>query len=106
MSYLAHLKNKKTENLASIPPSLLAYKPSNTSQQSNLFVLFQVLSESVANALELKGDEELSSTITLIRNVNKAFDCLNVRSLDQGARTRNENLKAYTSADDPRLEVI
>ena len=60
----------------------------------------------MANALELKGDDELSSTITLILKVNKAFDCLNVRSLDQDARTRNENPKAYTSADDPRLEVI
>ncbi|KAJ8018354.1 hypothetical protein HOLleu_43697 [Holothuria leucospilota] len=65
----------------------------------------QVMSNTVANGLEMMKKKHLSSTILLLRNVNKFFDCLNVARQDQGLRSRNENLKPYTSLDEPRFEV-
>lgn len=63
------------------------------------------MSESVANAMKLKNKEELSSTVEFIQYINKAFDCLNVNSLYAGGNSKNDNLNAYTSLDDPRLQV-
>lgn len=44
----------------------------------------QLLSGSVANALEHLYDESLSETILFIRNFNKFFNCLNVRNMFEG----------------------
>lgn len=66
----------------------------------------QVMSNTVANALEMTRKPGLQSTVTFIRNVNKFFDCLNVARLHQGQRQRNENLMPYTSPDDPRLKWL
>ncbi|PIK36055.1 hypothetical protein BSL78_27120 [Apostichopus japonicus] len=66
----------------------------------------QVMSNTVANGLELMKRKELGSAILFLRKVNKFFDCLNVARLDQGTRSRNENLKPYTSEDDPRFEWL
>lgn len=75
----------------------------------SVFVCFafssQVMSNTVANGLEMMKRKEFGSTILFLRNVNKFFDCLNVARLEQGTRSRNDNLKPYTSEDDPRFEV-
>ena len=63
----------------------------------------QILCASVANALEFLYDDSNSETIQLIINMNKF---LNVRSLLEERNTRNPNLKAFTSIDDPRLQWL
>ncbi|XP_078339128.1 uncharacterized protein LOC111100775 [Crassostrea virginica] len=66
----------------------------------------QVLSETVANSLEMLFDDSVSETVTFIRMMNKFFDCLNVRSPYEGRNKRNPNLDAYTRPDDDRLEWL
>ena len=66
----------------------------------------QVLSETVANSLEMLFDDSVSETVTFIRMMNKFYDCLNVRSPYEGRNKRNPNLDAYTRNDDDRLEWL
>ncbi|CAG2199465.1 THAP9 [Mytilus edulis] len=66
----------------------------------------QILSGSVANALEHLYDDSVSETVLFIRNFNKFFDCLNVRNLFEGRNKRNPNLEPFTGGDDPRLNSL
>ena len=63
----------------------------------------QVLSESVANALEQTGGEEVSETVKFVRNMDKFFDCLNVTNFTNGYHKRKvfQNPK-----NDFRLKVM
>lgn len=65
----------------------------------------QVLSQSVANALRMKHDEQLSSTIELIEKINDVFDMLNVRYAKEGQRSNNKNRRPYESTTDDRFKV-
>ena len=64
-----------------------------------------MLSQTVANALDLYGKSETTETKKFVEIFNKFFDCLNVRSLEEHRRKKNPNLKPYRSATDERLEV-
>ena len=66
----------------------------------------QVLSDTVANALEELYDGQISETVNFIRHMNKFFDCLNVRSLYEGRNKRNPNLNPYRASDDNRIEWL
>ncbi|CAC5356777.1 THAP9 [Mytilus coruscus] len=66
----------------------------------------QILSGSVANALEHLYDDSVSETVLFIRNFNKFFDCLNVRNLLEGCNKRNPDLEPFTGVDDPRLNWL
>ncbi|XP_060077288.1 uncharacterized protein LOC132556865 [Ylistrum balloti] len=66
----------------------------------------QVMSDSVANALEELYDESVSETVTFIRNINKFFDCLNVRNHFEGRNKRNPNLAPYENPQDERLDWL
>ena len=63
----------------------------------------QVLSKSVAIALEESGDEEVLGTAKFCRMMNDFFYCTNVRSTSEHVRKRNDLIKPYSSCDDPRL---
>jgi hypothetical protein len=63
----------------------------------------QVLSKSVAVALEESGDEEVLGTAKFCRMMNDFFDCTNVRSTTEYVRKRNDLIKPYSSCDDSRL---
>nr|XP_006814580.1 PREDICTED: uncharacterized protein LOC102809633 [Saccoglossus kowalevskii] len=67
----------------------------------------QVLSSTVANAVSLFGQKgpHIAPTVEFIRNFDKFFDCLNVRSMIEGVRKRKPNLMPYRSPDDPRLQL-
>ncbi|XP_076084495.1 uncharacterized protein LOC143055247 [Mytilus galloprovincialis] len=66
----------------------------------------QILSDTVANALEELYDEQVSETVNFIRNMNKFFDCMNVRSLFEGRNKRNPNLDPYRNLQDVRLNWL
>ena len=66
----------------------------------------QVLSSTVADAVEMLYGENTAETVKFIRHMNKFFDCMNVHSLSEAPRKRNENVKPYTSVDDPRIEYL
>jgi hypothetical protein len=63
----------------------------------------QVLSRSVAIALEESGNSDVLGTAQFCRMMNDFFDCTNVRSLTEHVKKRNEFIKPYTSADDDRF---
>ena len=69
------------------------------------FCFYQVLSRSVANALNLKNDPALSSTIEFIEKLNDIFDIFNIRNNLEGSRSRNKFKEPLTSPDDWRFEV-
>ena len=66
---------------------------------SNL--LKQVLSQSVANGMEQYGVDGARETVRFIRMFDKAFDCMNVRSLYDKKPER----RGYTTAEDDRFSV-
>ena len=64
-----------------------------------------MLSKSAADAFAYFGDPVTSETEVFIRNFDRMFDCLNVRSLTEWQTTIKPDLKPYTTPDDARLEV-
>lgn len=65
----------------------------------------QVLSSSVANALQFYGNPDTTETERFVRTFDKFFDCLNVRSPKEYITKRKEHMKPYSSASDERLLV-
>lgn len=70
-----------------------------------MYLLLQVLSTSVANALAYFDDPETNETQLFVRKFDSLFDCLNVRSVSEWYKSKKEFLKPYKSPDDPRLKV-
>ena len=66
----------------------------------------QVLSDSVAYALEDNYNQHVSETVCFLRVMNKFFDVLNVRSLFEGRNKRNQNLDPFRSSTDERLDWL
>ena len=66
----------------------------------------QVLSKSVCDAFSYFGDPTTKETEKFILMMDRFFDCLNVRSLNQWREKRKPDLKPYTSVNDPRLKVL
>ena len=63
----------------------------------------QVLSRSVALALEGSGNSEVLGTAKFCRMMNDFFDYTNVRSLQEHERKRIDLIKPYTAVDDHRF---
>lgn len=59
----------------------------------------------MASALEVICKETTRETRIFIRNVDKFFDCLNVKSPILGRHKRNDNILPYSSARDERFKV-
>ena len=74
---------------------------SDNSQLSKCFLLFQVLSETVACLMEFFKIPGCEETIRFIRMFDRAFDYLNVRSLTSEKPSR----RGYTSEEDERILV-
>ena len=66
----------------------------------------QVLSRSVAVALEESGKEDVLGTAQFCRMMNDFFDCTNVRSLTEHTRKRNHLIKPYETPDDERFSWL
>lgn len=67
--------------------------------------IFQVLSNSVGEALKRMNDPELEKTIEFVLMFDKLFDCLNVSSFNAGKHSRNAFKSPYHSAKDFRIKV-
>ena len=72
------------------------------------FVLFlQVLSNTVANALEYVGDPRTKQTERFVRMFDRFFDMLNTRSLEECVHKRKPDLAPYRNTQDTyTLEVF
>lgn len=65
----------------------------------------KVLSTTVATALQYDGNPETRETERFVRNFDKFFDLMNVRSLEEGIKKRKPNLLPYREITDDRLTV-
>ena len=70
-----------------------------------MYMLNQVLSETVSKALKTTGGEEAEGTAKFTEMMDKFFDCLNVHNYRHGIESRKNFQKPYTSSDDTRLKV-
>ena len=68
-------------------------------------ICMQVLSKTVADALEYCSDPDTLETERFVRIFDKFFDIMNTRCLEEGIQKEKSNLKAYEKPDDPRLDV-
>lgn len=59
----------------------------------------------MADCLAYFGDPKTKQTEWFIRQFDKLFDCLNVRSLSEWKTSRKPDRKPYTSPDDERFKV-
>ena len=69
------------------------------------FGILQVLSETVANGLQMVLGEEASETVRFIRMMDKFFDSLNVNNFTTGKRRRKVFQDPYRGPGDFRLKV-
>lgn len=60
-------------------------------------LIIQVLSKSVADAFAHFEDPATTETQIFVRNFDRMFDCLNVRSLSEWRKKKKPDLKPYTS---------
>lgn len=65
----------------------------------------QVLSASVAKALEYYNDPATKETQRFCQMFDRFFDCLNVRSYTEGRKKRKPDLLPYRTVKDTRFEV-
>ena len=72
----------------------------------NVRLAAQVMSETVASAMELRYGDYVGETVGFIRLINKWFDIVNVKNLQEAGRTRNPNLAPFRSDVDERLEWL
>ena len=72
----------------------------------NVKLAAQIMSATVASALEQKYGDYVGETVKFIQIVNKWFDFVNVKNLQEHATNRNPHLKPFTSANDWRLDWL
>ena len=65
----------------------------------------QVLSASVAHALEYYGDDDTVETIKFIKMFDRFFDCFNVRCISECVQKRKPDLRPYRDPSDSRIKV-
>ena len=68
-------------------------------------MVFKVLSEQVAHALDRTSRDDVSETVKFVRYMDKFFDCLNVTNFNTGYHKRKCFQNPYTSKNDFRLKV-
>jgi len=66
----------------------------------------QVLSKSVAIALQEGGNDDVMGTAKFCMMINDFFDCTNVRSTTEHVSKRNQLIKPYTSLEDERFQWL
>ena len=65
----------------------------------------QVLSKSVADALEYYSEPDTIETQRFVRYFDRFFDMLNTQHLEEGIRKRKPDLAPYRTFDDSRFKV-
>ena len=92
--------------LHSLPKLTLEHIVLTSYSKMRVKLATQVLSNSVAIALEESGKEDVQGTAQFCRMMNSFFDCTNVRSRMEHIHKKNEFIKPYTSVDDERFDWL
>ncbi|XP_014679242.1 PREDICTED: uncharacterized protein LOC106819095 isoform X2 [Priapulus caudatus] len=72
----------------------------------NVKLAAQVLSYSVGTLLKASGRDDVLETAKFVLLMDRFFDCLNVRSVNEGKYKRKPDLLPYTDVKDPRFEFL
>ena len=72
----------------------------------NVRLAAQVLSSSIGKVMLEYSDPECSETANFIFKMDKFFYCLNVWSLHEGIRKRNNNVLPYRDINDERFTFL
>ena len=70
-----------------------------------LFIMVQVMSESVASALEFVDNDATQQTRLFIRMIDRFFDLLNVKGPQVAKLKRKDSLVPYTRPSDEQFKV-
>ena len=70
-----------------------------------IIIMLQVMSESVASALQYLDNDKTQQTWLFIRMVDRFFDCLNVRNPLLAQMKRKDSIAPYKSQNDERFKV-
>ena len=89
-----------------LPKLTLEHIVLNSYSKMKVKLATQILSRSVAIALEETGNDEVMGTAEFCRMMNDYFDCTNVRSRTEHTRKRNDLIKPYTSVEDTRFQWL
>ena len=68
-------------------------------------IKLQVLSKTVASVMKAHSGPECRETSNFLHLMNRFFDCLNTRSIDEANRKRNPDLSPYRTVEDERFTV-
>ena len=80
-------------------------KISRTAMHATITLQLQVMSESVASALEYLDNDATQQTRLFIRMIDKFFDCLNAKGPQVAKLKRKDNIAPYSKASDARFTV-
>lgn len=72
----------------------------------NVKLAAQVLSCQVGSVLRAYGPPEAAETASFIILMDRFFDCLNTRNLDEATRRRKPDLAPYRAVDDARFDFL
>ena len=70
-----------------------------------LFIMVQVMSESVASALEFVDNDATQQTRLFIRMIDRFFDLLNMKGPQVAKLKRKDSLAPYTRPSDEQFKV-
>ena len=77
----------------------------DTVPKNYIFIKVQVMSESVASALEFVDNDATQQTQLFIRMIDRFFDLLNVKGPQVAKLKRKDSLAPYTRPSDERFKV-
>lgn len=60
----------------------------------------------MADAFDYYGDSDTHETERFVRFMDRFFDMLNTRSVEEGSKKRKPDLYPYRTPDDARLKVL
>lgn len=105
--HITELYQKDLENGLQLLPRLTRdHVYLNAHSVMNVRLAAQVLSFRVGSVMSDYGPDGSEETATLILLVDRFFDCLNTRNLEEGQRCRKPDLLPYRDANDVRFHFL
>ena len=83
-----------------------AFRTSKIAFMTEIKYVLQVMSESVASALQFIDNDGTEQTRLFIRTIDKFFDCMNVKGPQMAKLKRKANIAPYKSPTDERFKVL
>ena len=106
-SHIFKLAQDELERDIKLAPKLtMEHVDLNPFSKMNVKLATQVLSQTTANILFNYYPVETHGSAEFCQQMNKFFDCLNVRNQTEFVKQRNENVAPYKDKDDDRLEWL